>query len=62
MATKKKIVVKQKLASPFLMKKDYVFDEVPPWVSIDKSAWAKIQQLKTKFINDVNAQLAKAQR
>ncbi len=62
MATKKKGVAKQQLATRFVMKKDYVFDEVPPWVRIDKSAWAKIQQLKTQFIKDVNAQLAKGQQ
>lgn len=61
MATKKK-AAKATLAKAFVFKKDYVYDEVPPWVGIDKSAWAKIQQLKTKFINDVNAQLAKGQR
>jgi hypothetical protein len=58
MATKKAA----KLATQFQMKKEYVFDEVPPWVRIDRSAWAKIQQLKTQFIKDVNAQLAKGQK
>jgi hypothetical protein len=61
MATKKK-AAKATLAKAFIFKKDYVYDEVPPWVSIDKSAWAKIQQLKTKFINDVNSQLGKGQK
>jgi len=51
-----------KLATQFLMKKEYVFDEVPPWVRIDKTAWAKIQQLKTQFIKDVNAQLSRGQK
>ena len=61
MATKKK-AAKGKLASVFLIKKEWVFDEVPPWVRIDKSAWARIQALKTKFIKEVNAELAKGQQ
>lgn len=59
MATKKKA---GKVASQFVLKKEWVFDEVPPWVRIDKAAWARIQQLKTKFIKEVNAELAKGQR
>jgi hypothetical protein len=61
MATKKK-AAKATLARAFVFKKDYVYDEVPPWVNIEKAAWAKIQQLKTAFIKDVNAQLSKGQR
>lgn len=59
MATKKKA---GKVASQFVLKKEWVFDEVPPWVRIDKAAWARIQALKTKFIKEVNAELSKGQR
>jgi hypothetical protein len=59
MATKKKA---GKLASQFVLRKEYVFDEVPPWIKIDKVAWARIQALKTKFIKEVNAELAKGQQ
>jgi hypothetical protein len=62
MATKKKAAAKAKIASPFVLKKEWVFDEVPPWVLVDKSAWARIQALKTKFLKEVNAELAKGQR
>ena len=51
-----------KLAARFQLKKDYVFDEVPPWIKIDKAAWARIQALKNKFIKEVNAELAKGQQ
>jgi hypothetical protein len=61
MATKKK-AAKAQIASAFLFRKDYVFDEVPPWLKIDRAAWSRIQQLKTKFIKEVNAELAKGQR
>jgi hypothetical protein len=61
MATKKK-AAKATLAKAFVFKKDWVYDEVPPWVNIDKAAWTRIQQLKTQFIKEVNAQLAKGQR
>ena len=61
MATKKK-AAKGKLTSAFVMKKEWVFDEVPPWLRIDRAAWSRIQALKTKFIKEVNAEIAKAQR
>lgn len=61
MATKKKITTAT-IARPFVFKKDWVFDEVPPWVRIDKAAWTRIQQLKTQFIKEVNETLAKGQR
>jgi hypothetical protein len=59
MATKKKSA---KIASPFVFRKEYVFDEVPPWLRIDRAAWTRIQQLKTQFIKEVNAAIAKAQK
>ena len=59
MATKKK---SGKLQARFVFKKEWVFDEVPPWLRIDRAAWARIQRLKTEFVKEVNAELAKGQR
>lgn len=59
MVAKKKA---KKLASQFVLKKEWVFDEVPPWLRIDRSAWARIQQLKTKFIKEVNEELARGSK
>ena len=60
MATKKKVA--KAIASPFVFRKEWVFDEVPPWVLLNKSAMTKIQQLKTKFVNEVNEVLIKGQQ
>jgi hypothetical protein len=57
----KNITIK-KIGPAFVLKKEWVFDEVPPWVKIDKAAWARIQALKVKFLKEVNAELAKAQK
>ena len=61
MVAKKRITATQ-VARPFVFKKEWVFDEVPPWLKIDRAAWTRIQQLKTKFIKEVNAEIAKGQR
>jgi len=61
MATKKK-GAKAQVAATFIFRKEWVFDEVPPWLRIDRAAWTRIQQLKTQFIKEVNAELAKGQR
>ena len=61
MATKKK-GAKGKIASPFIFRKDWVFDEVPPWVLLNKAAITKIQQLKTTFVKEVNLAIAKGQQ
>lgn len=53
---------KLSVARQFVFKKEWVFDEVPPWLKIDRAAWTRIQQLKTKFIKEVNAEIAKGQR
>lgn len=58
----KKTTPKLSVARPFVFKKDWVFDEVPPWLKIDRAAWTRIQQLKNKFIKEVNAEIAKGQR
>ena len=60
MATKKKAA--RAIASPFVFRKEWVFDEVPPWVLLNKSAITKIQQLKTQFVKEVNAVLVKGQQ
>lgn len=60
MATKKKAA--KTIASPFVFRKEWVFDEVPPWVRLDRAALTRIKQLKTQFIKEVNAELAKGQR
>ena len=57
-----KKITRATVARPFVFKKEWVFDEVPPWLKIDRAAWTKIQQLKTKFIKEVNAEIAKGQR
>jgi hypothetical protein len=61
MATKKK-AAKGKLAPAFVFRKDWVFDEVPPWVSLSKAAMTKIQGLKTQFVKEVNAAIAKGRQ
>ena len=58
----KKTTTRASVARPFVFKKEWVFDEVPPWLKIDRAAWTRIQQLKTKFIKEVNAEIAKGQR
>jgi hypothetical protein len=58
----KKTTPNLSVARPFVFKKEWVFDEVPPWLKIDRAAWTRIQQLKTKFIKEVNAEIAKGQR
>ena len=58
----KKTTIKASVARPFIFRKEWVFDEVPPWVILDKTAQVKIKQLKEKFINEVNATIAKGQR
>jgi hypothetical protein len=60
MVAKKKITAT--VAKPFVFKKDWVFDEVPPWVKLDRAALSRIKQLKDQFVKEVNAELAKAQR
>ena len=60
MVAKKKISVT--VARPFVFRKEWVFDEVPPWVRLDRAALTRIKQLKTQFIKEVNAELAKGQR
>ena len=58
----KRTVPKVSVARPFVFRKEWVFDEVPPWVILDKTAQTKIKQLKEKFIKEVNATIAKGQR
>ena len=60
MATKKKAA--RTIASPFIFRKEWVFDEVPPWVLLNKAAMTKIQQLKTQFVKEVNATIARGQQ
>jgi hypothetical protein len=60
MATKKKVA--NAIASPFVFRKEWVFDEVPPWVLLNKAAISKIQQLKTQFVKEVNAAIVKGQQ
>ena len=60
MVAKKKISVT--VARPFVFRKEWVFDEVPPWVRLDRAAQVRINKLKEQFIKDVNAEFAKGQR
>ena len=50
------------VARPFIFRKEWVYDEVPPWVILDRTAQTKIKQLKDQFIKEVNAAIAKGQR
>lgn len=61
MATKKKSA-KGKIAAPFIFRKEYVFDEVPPWLNLNRAAISKLQQLKTQFVKEVNATIAKGRQ
>jgi hypothetical protein len=61
MATKKKVTAAT-IARPFVFRKEWVFDEVPPWVKLDRTALTRIKQLKDQFIKEVNATIAKGQR
>lgn len=61
MATKKR-KAKGKIASPFIFRKDWVYDEVPPWVLLSKAAITKIQQLKATFVKEVNVAIVKGQQ
>ena len=61
MATKKK-GAKGKVAPAFIFRKEWVFDEVPPWVRLDRAALTRINQLKTQFVKEVNAAITKGQR
>jgi hypothetical protein len=60
MVAKKKISVT--VARPFVFRKEWVFDEVPPWVRLDRATLSRIKQLKDQFVKEVNAELAKGQR
>jgi ethanolamine ammonia-lyase large subunit len=57
-----KKTIKATVARPFVFRKEWVFDEVPPWVILDRTAQSKIKQLKDQFIKEVNAAIAKGQR
>ena len=59
MVAKKKISVT--VARPFVFRKEWVFDEVPPWVRLDRATLSRIKQLKDQFVKEVNAELAKGQ-
>lgn len=61
MVAKKKITATT-VARPFIFRKEWVYDEVPPWVILDRTAQTKIKQLKDQFIKEVNAAIAKGQR
>lgn len=61
MVAKKKITA-TKIASPFVFRKEWVFDEVPPWVGLDRAALTRINKLKEQFVKQVNAEFAKAQK
>jgi hypothetical protein len=50
------------LAKLFVFKKEWVFDEVPPWVRLDRATLTRINKLRDQFVKEVNAELAKAQR
>ena len=60
MVAKKKISVT--VARPFVFRKEWVFDEVPPWVRLDRATLSRIKQLRDQFVKEVNAELAKAQK
>ena len=60
MVAKKKITVT--VARPFVFRKEWVFDEVPPWVRLDRTTLSKLKQLKEQFVKEVNATIAKGQR
>lgn len=57
-----KKTTKGTIARPFIFKKEWVFDEVPPWLRLDRSTWTRIQRLKTQFVKEVNAAIAKGLR
>ena len=61
MVAKKKVTATQ-VARPFVFKKDWVFDEVPPWIRLDRAALTRINKLRDQFVKEVNAELARAQR
>ena len=59
MATKKTVT---SVNPRFVFKKEWIFDPVPPWLKLDRSALARIKQLKTDFTNQVNETLKAAQQ
>lgn len=61
MVAKKKITART-IARPFVFKKEWVFDEVPPWVRLDRATVSRINKLRDQFVKEVNAELAKGQR
>lgn len=61
MVAKKKITA-TKIGNAFVFRKEWVFDEVPPWVRLDRATLSRIKQLKDQFVKEVNAELAKGQR
>ena len=58
MATKKKAAKKKAataLNPSLVFKKEWIFDPPPPFLRLDKAALARINQLKTDFVKQVNA-------
>jgi hypothetical protein len=63
MVTKKRITTKVATkASVLKFNPDWVKDEVPPWVRLDRAAIRDINQAKKDFSKRVSEILAKAQR
>jgi hypothetical protein len=58
----KKQITAAKIGKAFVFKKEWVFDEVPPWVRLDRATLSRIKQLRDAFVKEVNAELAKAQK
>jgi hypothetical protein len=57
-----KKITATKIGKAFVFKKEWVFDEVPPWLRLDRATLSRIKQLKDQFVKDVNAELAKGQK
>jgi len=62
MVAKKRAITAARIARPFVFKKEWVFDEVPPWIRLDRATLTRINKLRDQFVKEVNAELAKAQR
>ena len=60
-------MVAKKITKPtvnpvFQFRKEWIFDPVPPWLRLDRTAVTKINQLKEQFTKQINETLKQAQR
>lgn len=55
-------MAKTPISKALVFKKEWIFDPGPEWLQVSKADAAKINQLKTQFVKEVNGVIKAGQK